>query len=187
VMGLFGGAAFDSTLGDKLFRVMSDDLRRSLDGTLAHWVSPADASGGVLSTIRGGSEGKFFGSYNCVGSDFDFGDGTEIQITDHEFGDWYLVVMRNDTLTESFLIDLFRERDGARFSAPVASLAPYSAISPADDYYSEGLWSLLGVGDSGHWAVHGYGYFDRIGVWNRALDEGEVLALFNNGLGWLPN
>lgn len=186
VLSPFGGLAFSSMNGDKLVRVLSDDLRRSLDGTFAFWFCPAAESSGALGAIRGVYSGSYFGNYSCSPPALDFGNSGEIGVLNHQDGDWYLAVVRHDTLTASHTLDLLRERDNARFSASVADLTYIAGLDSESDYLNEGLWALAAVGDSGHWGIHGYAYFDRIGIWNRALTEEEVLDLFNSGLAWQP-
>jgi len=182
----FGGVALNSSVGDRLVRGLSDDLRRSLDGTFAFWFCPVAETEGSVGSIRGVYSGSYFGNYSCYPPNLTFGDNGEIVVPNHVDGDWYLAVMRHDTLTASHSVDLLRERDGASFSASVADLTYIAALDAEADYLVEGLWALASVGDSGHWPFPGYGYFDLIGIWNRALTNDEVLALFNNGLGWQP-
>jgi len=184
----FGGRAFDSNLGDALARVMSDDLRRSVDGTLAYWVCPNENIG-VLHAVRGTFAETFGTGYAGVsGTDFGVNNGNgspySVTATAHVAGDWYLLVQRNDFLSDSFKMDLLRERDGAHFSIA----ADYQALplNSGDDYWQNGIFGVLVFGSSWHWGVPGYGYYDRMGVWNRALTNDEILDLFNNGLGWQP-
>ena len=177
VLSPFGGVALDSTLGDKLVRAVSDDLRRSLDGTWAFWVCPADGTNGGLSHMRGVNSGSYFLDYSCSAPNLAIGLGGEVSITDHVDGDWYLAVVRNDTLTWSYTIDVFRARDSGRFAASVFDTSGYAALSGEMDYAWEGLWALLALGSSGHWGFQGYGYFDLFGIWDRALGEEEVLEV----------
>jgi hypothetical protein len=61
-----------------------------------------------------------------------------------------------------------------------------AVLTDSDDYFQEGIWGVLAFGSSFHWGFQGYGYYDRMGMWDRALSDEEVLDLFNNGLGWQP-
>jgi len=188
VASLFGGVAFDSNFGEALARVMSDDLRRTVDGTFAYWVCPNENIG-VLHGVRGTFAETFGTGYAGVtGTDFSVSNGNgspdSVTATGHEAGDWYLLVQRNDFLTDSFKMDLLRARDGAQFSIS----ANYQALplTSGDDYWGNGIFGVLCFGSSWHWGVPGYAYYDRMGLWDRALTDTEVLDLFNNGLGWQP-
>ena len=182
-----GGWAFDATLGDHLARALSDDLRRPVDATMAYWVCPANATNGVLSAVRGIFTENMGGDYTCAGSNLTFGDAAPVTITDHQAGDWYLVVLRRDDLADAYRQDLLRLRDGMPFGT-VTTLAGAGStvLSAASDYFSEGIWGVVAFGSSWHWGLQGYAYFDRMGMWERALEDDEVLDLFNNGLGWQP-
>jgi len=182
---LFGGVAFDSTYGDRLVRVMSDDLRRAPDATLAYWVSPTVETGyNVLHSVRGSATGSFGGNYS-VGTEFSVaGVAGSAIATGHVEGDWYLLVMRNDSLGGDHHIDLIRERDGAHFTHSESLTA--TPLSDADDFLLEGVWGVLVFANSWHYEVPGYALYDRMGIWDRALTNEEVLDLFNNGLGWTP-
>jgi hypothetical protein len=184
MMSPLGGAAFDSTFGDKLTRNWSEDLRRSVDATLAYWVCPLAESSGVLASVRGVSTYTFLGNYNCAPPDLSVGDFGEVSLADHQAEDWYLVVLRSDTLESLYKVDLVRLRDGAQFSG--ASALSGTALSAGSDYLNEGLQATLAFGSSWHWGVQGYGFYDRMGVWNRVLTDEEIMDLFNSGLGWQP-
>ena len=186
-----GGWAFDATLGDHLGRAMSDDLRRCPDVTMAYWVCPADGTSGVLSALRGIFGVSLSGNYSCVEPDLSFGDTTPVEVADHQDGDWYLLVIRRDDLADEYKKDLVRLRDRAQFSTETTLAGEGSAVlTGSDDYFQEGIWGVVAFGSSFHWVgagpVQGYGYFDRMALWDRALSDEEVLDLFNNGLGWQP-
>lgn len=184
VLSPLGGAAFDSTFGDRLTRNWSEDLRRSVDATMAYWVCPQSEAGGVMSSLRGVYELSFPGNYWCAPPDFTLGDDDEVMISDHVDGDWYLMVHRTDPLEDLYKMDLVRLRDSAQFSA--SRELPYTALTGASHYLNEGLLATLVFGSSWHWGVQGYGYYDRMALWSRALTDDEVLELFNSGLGWQP-
>jgi hypothetical protein len=179
-----GGVAFDSSFGDRLTRNWSEDLRRDLDGTMAFWFCPLAEASGVVSSLRGVYNYSVLGNYSCWQPDFNYGDNNEVSIGDHVDGDWYLVVLRSDTLLGVYKVDLVRLRDEAQFSgsSPLAG----TALSGASDYLNEGMLATLVLGSSWHWNVPGFGFYDRLGMWNRVLTDDEILDLFNNGLGWQP-
>ena len=186
-----GGWAFDSTLGDHLARAMSDDLRRCPDVTMAYWVCPAEGTSGVLAALRGIFDVGMGGDYWCAEPNLSFGATAPVNLTDHQDGDWYLVVLRRDELADEYKKDLVRLRDGAQFSTETTLAGEGSAVlTGSDDYFQEGIWGVVAFGSSFHWVgagpVQGYGYFDRMALWDRALSDEEVLDLFNNGLGWQP-
>jgi len=184
VLSPLGGWAFDSTTGHQLCREMCDGLRRMPEATMAYWLCPADGSGGVLSSLRGVFLLSFGGNYSCSVPDFVFAEAGEASVADHQDGDWYLVVLRNDPLEELCKVDLVRLRDEAQFSASATLNA--AALTVDDDFFYDGLLAVLVLGCSWHWGVQGYGYYDRLGVWDRALTDEEILDLFNSGLGWVP-
>lgn len=183
-----GGWAFDATLGDKLVRALSDDLRRNVDGTMTYWMCPDANTSGVLSSLRGIFTGNMGGNYTCAAPDVSFGDTALVNVPDHQDGDWYLVVIRRDDLADAYQKDLVRLRDGAQF-ATVDTLegANSTVLTDAEDYFLEGIWGVLVFGSSFHWSQQGYAYYDRLAMWDRALSNDEVLDLFNNGLGWQPS
>lgn len=184
VMSPLGGVAFDSTFGDRLARNWSEDLRRDMDGTMAYWLCPMAYSSGVLSSVRGVYDYTFLGNYNCSPPDLSVGDFGELSIADHEEEDWYLVVLRSDTLEDEYKVDLVRLRDEAQFSG--SSSLSGTALGAGSDYLNEGMLATLVFGSSWHWGVQGYGFYDRMGVWDRVLTDDEILDLFNSGLGWQP-
>jgi len=179
-----GGVAFDSTLGDILARSWSEDLRRDLDGTMAYWVCPMSYSDGVLSSVRGVYEWTFLGYYDCSPPNLAIGDFGELSLADHEDEDWYLVVLRSDTLADEYKVDLVRLRDAARFAG--STTLSGTALGAGSHYLNEGMQATLVFGSSWHWGVPGYGFYDRMGIWDRVLTEEEILDLFNSGLGWQP-
>jgi hypothetical protein len=138
----------------------------------------------VLSSLRGIFTGAFGGNYNCSAPTFSVGDGGEVSVEDHLDGDWYLVVLRSDPLDDLYKVDLVRLRDEAQFSG--SSVLASAALSGADDYLTEGVVATLVLGSSWHWNLPGYGFYDRLGMWSRALLDDEILDLFNSGLGWSP-
>jgi hypothetical protein len=183
---LFGGAAFDSTANGKvLVRLMSDDLRRLRNGTLAMWVQPAFETSGVLHSVRGSAAGNYGGNYTADTVFTVAGTSGDATLTGHVDGDWYLLVQRYDELEDFCRVELWRERDLAHAVFTEAwSVGPLDAES---DYILEGIHGALALGSSWHYGVPGYARYDRLGLWNRALTDGEVLELFNGGLGWTPN
>jgi hypothetical protein len=184
VFSPLGGEAFDSTFGHVLTRNWSEDLRRDLDGTMAFWFCPMEESSGVVSSLRGVYDWTFLGNYNCLSPGFNLGDNDEISIGDHVDGDWYLIVLRSDTLLDEYKVDLVRLRDEAQFAG--SSALAGTALSGSDNYFNEGMQATLVLGSSWHWGVPGFGFYDRLALWNRVLTDDEILDLFSSGLGWQP-
>jgi len=74
--------------------------------------------------LRGIYDWTFLGNYNCLSPGFNFGDNDEISIGDHVDGDWYLIVLRSDTLLDEYKVDLVRLRDEAQFAGSSRWPAP---------------------------------------------------------------
>jgi hypothetical protein len=189
VSGVGGGLALDSTLGDKLVRLMSHDLRAQPEGTFAFWFCPTDNNGwGVIATLRGVYDVNYLGDYSFDGTSLFVGDlytaTGGATATGHQVGDWYLVVLRRDAVAALSKVDLVRQRDGVQFSAAVPLFGKH--LEAGDDYISEGIQGVACFGGSYHWGTPSYGYYDRMGVWNRSISDEEVEELFNVGLGWAP-
>jgi hypothetical protein len=191
VMSPFGGDAFDASAGANLTRLLSDDLRRLVDCTLAYWVCPL-GSGGVLATVRGIYGANLGGDFADSAGSLIFGDTyywlATVTATDDIEGDWYLAVVRCDSLNDAFKLDLWRLRGETHYTyvGALSTGAPVNVLDANSDYWLEGLLGVLSVGGSFHWGSPGYGYYDRIGLWNRALTDEEVGNLYNSGLGWAP-
>ena len=81
-------------------------------------------------------------------------------------------------------MDLVRLRDEAQFSG--SSVLAGTALSGSDNYLNEGMLATLVLGSSWHWNVAGFGFYDRLAMWNRVLTNDEILDLVNSGLGWQP-
>jgi hypothetical protein len=193
VMSPLGGSAFDVSDGGQMVRMMVDDLRRSLDGTMAYWYCPTNEW--VCSMWIGGAY-KLNGVMHCSMSvlpEVSFAGFTaQTGFSDSVAGDWYLIVQRSDTLVDTSTLDVFRLRDGAHIKADNmlvmtdgggCSTVP---LLDTDDFFADGMGSFASFGGGYCWWQAGAGYCDRIGLWNRPLTDAEVEDLFNCGLGWTP-
>ena len=179
-----GGRAFDSTAGSQMVRHLSDDARRLSDSTIAFWFCPENHSNGIAWTVRGVSGPNCSGTYSCNVPFLDFQGDAPMTFGDHTDGDWYLIVERADFLEQKSKLTAMR-MGGEVVLASVADLQSYP-LTEGDDYFTEGIQGLICLGSSFHWSVQGYGYFDRLGLWDRCLSEEEIVDLFNLGLGWTP-
>jgi hypothetical protein len=180
-----GGTAFNAGADrTQLVRGISEDLRRDLDGTLAFWICPMDE--GRVAAVSGYSKASFRLRGGSSGSGFEFGDSGNVFVDGHQPGDWYLLVMRNNTGANTLTIDALRQRDLVQVSATQVLPDYCSTLALADNYMDEGVGSALSIGGPWFSDASVPAYFDRIGLWNRPLTNEEVLELFNNGTGWLP-
>ncbi len=180
-----GGTAFDSGASStQLVRAISEDLRRSLDGTLAFWMCPNQE--GRVAVVSGVNKSSFRLYCAGAGSGVEFGDSGNVFVDGHQAGDWYLVVMRNDTGSNTLTIDALRQRDLVQVSATLGLPVYCGALGAGDNYLEEGVGAALSIGGPWFTDIGIPAYFDRIGLWNRPLTNAEVLELFNNGNGWLP-
>jgi hypothetical protein len=179
-----GGLAFDAASGTQLARGLCDDLRRDINATLAFWICPTDE--GTVAAITGTNKTTFRLHCGSSGSGFEFGDAGELFVDGHQAGDWYLVVMRNDTGANTLTMDALRQRDLAHGSATMPTPVYYGPLTGVDDYLQDGVASAFSIGGPWFSDVAVAAQFDRVGVWDRALTHDEVLQLFNGGAGWLP-
>jgi len=192
-----GGLAFDLSNGDMLARQMADDpISRSMDITIAYWVCPAYT--GHTSMWLGGSW-----TWQLIGEQFDryqwqttpppdvnfIGvEGLDDTMANCQYGDWFLVVQRGNTVADTLTQDVYRLRDGhhqrvvATLSA--CSINPLTA-APAN-YFADGLMRVMAFGCGFWWGNAGASQVDRCATWSRPLTDTEVLNLFNSGLGWEP-
>ena len=181
-----GGVAFDSTAGDQLEREQSAYLRQMPDFTLAFWWCPSGLAGGHAAAIRGISQTSVSLGYSTESDPLKLlvGDGGEVEVADHVEGDWYLLAWRADSAALTQKITLTRLRDGAVFEGQCGE--GVGVLNGEADYFFEGMLAAVCFGSSWHWSVLGRGYYDRMGIWNRALTEDNLADLFNLGLGWMP-
>ncbi len=179
-----GGLAYDSAGQKFLSRLMSQDLRRDMEGTLAFWMCPAPGGAGGPAGLRGKNKVGHVSFYESAGTELYFGFNYEITITPAEPDDWYLVVLRNDKINARYRMDLIRLRDGAHFGANAFEMFGFGDLTESLDFLEEGIWAALwcaGVDDPSADVA-----LDRIGVWTRSITDDEVESLFNCGLGWQP-
>jgi len=181
-----GGVAFDTSTGYQWVRECGDDVARLTDCTTAFWFCPTGVSG-IPWSVRGITQVMFSGGIEGdeeIPAEITIGGNGEIAITDHVPGDWYLIVNRNDTLEGLQKLTAYRLRDSARFDGATDAMG--TSLTTGSDYFLEGMLAAVSLGSSWHWNVQGYGYFDRLGIWDRALTSEEIEGLFNFGLGWEP-
>ena len=178
-----GGVAFDGTGGQKLTRIMSDDLRRLTAATVATWACPSETDG-MLLTLQGINNAVFQIDYGSYVPTFAILNGM-IELDDMEEGDWYFIAVRIDPSVNQVKLDVFRLRDGNHVTG--SDSLWYHPLTSGDNYINEGILGVFGVNGSFHHNYGEHGYFDRIGLWNRALRDDEVLQLYNDGAGWRPS
>jgi hypothetical protein len=190
-----GGLALDTTT-KAAWSVAKVGLGMNETVTVAYWLKPGVSGSASMSGLRGVTDAlrhMLYASNDGQGVVNFTPDGSEAGILwEDDQADWYLVTVTVDnSLAAEWVVRMTmqRLRDGAaqtRTWAVDPTGGAYQTLDEGFDDWWSGMSMLFGIGGIIYWNGFGAGYFDRIGVWNRALSLEEIDTLYGAGLGWLP-